>query len=200
MASMMQSMSQSGAGSGTGGAAPYLQVAGSLLSAFGQQQSGDAAVETGQRKLQAARFEATQMRQNAGQAVATSQRTAEDIDRQAEYVASRALAVAAASGAGASDPTIINMIARTAGEAAYRRSAALYQGQEKSRTLNMQADATIYSGESAAADAKRVGSASNIGALSTLAKTGASLFSKYGGDGPNSATGPASGTIDNTVF
>lgn len=185
---MMSSMASSGAASGTGGASGYMQIAGTLLSAYGQQQQAAGAANTGANQLQLARFQAAQMRENAGTAKAAAQRTAADIDRDAQYSASRALAVAAASGGGASDPTVINVIAQTAGEAAYRKSLALYQGADRARSLESQAKATIVGGEMAASNA----SGSSLGALTTLFKGGASLYSKYAGGGPSA--GGTSGT------
>ena len=184
MANMMQNMGQSGASTGTGGLGATLGVAGTFLSAMGQMQSGASQVELGQHAQQLAQFQAAQLRQNAGTDVAAAQRSAVDIQRQSDYVASHALAVAASSGGGASDPTVINLIARTAGETAYRKSVALYQGDQAARGANMQADATIYGGEMARAKGAQVGAASDIGAATTLVKGGASLFSKYGMGGP----------------
>lgn len=176
---MMDSMGSSGASSGSGWIGPAMQVGGTLLSAFGQKQQGSDAATNGVQQQQLANFQAAQMRTNAGEAIASSQRSATDIQRQTDYVASRALAVAAASGGGASDPTVVNLIARAAGEGAYRRSVALYQGTDKARALDAQATATEYGGQLAAERGQETQSASDIGALSTLAKGGASLFSKY---------------------
>lgn len=184
MANMMQNISQSGDSTGTGGLGSALGVAGTLLSAMGQVKAGASQAEVGNNARKLAQFQAEQLRQNAGTDVAAAQRSAVDIQRQSDYVASHALAVAAASGGGASDPTVINLIARTAGETAYRKSVALYQGAEAARAANMQADATLYGGELAAAKGKQVAAASDLGAITTLVKGGASLFSKYGMGGP----------------
>jgi predicted methyltransferase len=177
---MMGSMAESGASSGSGWVGPAMQVGGTLLSAYGQKQSGSDAAATGLQQQQLANYQAAQLRVNAGEAIASSQRSAQDIQRQTDYVASRALAVAAASGGGASDPTVVDLIARAAGEGAYRRSVALYQGEDKARALNAQASATEYGGQLAAEAGGKTQAASDIGAASTLAKGGASLFSKYG--------------------
>lgn len=191
MANMMQTMSQSGAPTGTGGLGANLSVAGTVLSAMGQVQAGASQAEVGQHALQLSQFQAAQLRQNAGTDIAAAQRSAVDIQRQSDYVASHALAVAASSGAGASDPTVINMIARTAGETAYRKSVALYQGDQAARGANMQADATTYGGQMAMVKGAQVGAASDIGAATTLLKGGASLFSKYGMGGPAADAQPS---------
>lgn len=196
MAGMMNNMGQAGAATGTGPLSSMLSVGGTLLSSFGQVQQGASQAEVGRRSLELANFQADQLRRNAGSAIAASQRSAQDIQRNNDYIASRALAVAASSGGGASDPTVINLIARTAGEGAYRKSLALYQGQDKARALETQADATVYGGEMAMEKGVEVARASNIGATSTLVKGGASLFSKYGMGGPDVKSAAADSSND----
>jgi hypothetical protein len=186
---IFNNMAQSGDASGTGIASPAMSVAGTLLSSVGQQMGGMSHLASGQASVQAAQFQAEQLRQNAGQQVAASQQSAADIQRNTDYITSHALAVAGASGGGASDPTVINLIARTAGESAYRQSLALYQGTDKARQMNLQASATELGGQMALTSAKSVNNASNIGAMSTLMKGGASLYSRYGGGGPSLNSG-----------
>jgi hypothetical protein len=109
--------------------------------AFGQAESAVSHVQFGEQARQAADYRAQQLRINAGQAQAGAQRQAFDVDRQTQFITSRALAVAAASGGGASDPTVVNLIARDAGEGAYRKQIALYQGNDQARLLDSEADA-----------------------------------------------------------
>jgi hypothetical protein len=54
--------------------------------------------------------------------------------------------VAAASGAGASDASVVNIVGRIKGEGAYRAATALYAGEDKARVLRMQAAAKRYEG------------------------------------------------------
>lgn len=86
-----------------------------------------------------AQFQSDQMRVNAGQAQAAAQRSAIDIDRQTQLNASRALAVAASSGGGASDPTVVSLLSQNAADGAYRKAAALYEGEDQARAMNLQA-------------------------------------------------------------
>lgn len=86
-----------------------------------------------------AQFQSEQLRVNAGQAQAAAQRNAIDIERQTQLNASRALAVAASSGGGASDPTVVSLLAQNAADGAYRKAAALYEGEDQARALNLQA-------------------------------------------------------------
>lgn len=149
-----------------------------------KKAEGQAAILKGKRSQVASEFEAKQLEQNAGQAIAASQRNAEDVRRQARMISSRALALAASSGGGASDPTVINLIAKTQAEGAYRRAVALYQGQEKARLLNLQAMTRRVEGEQAMQDAQYAKKASDFSAFASLAKGGASLYSRFALDRP----------------
>jgi hypothetical protein len=173
--------------------APFnLNAVGGSLDAFGQAAGGVSHVMFGIQARQAAQFEAAQMRQNANTAEAASQRTASDIDRQTQFVTSRALAVAAGSGGGASDPTVVNLIARDAGEGAYQKQLALYGGRDRARLDNEQADAKTFEGKSTFDNSLQVGAAAYGGAAANLLKSqakGASLFQRFGGGGPQVGAG-----------
>lgn len=168
-----------------------LNNAATAIDAGGQIAGGLSHILYGLQAQQAAEFQAAQLRQNAGQAMASAQRRAFDVDRQSKYVASAALASAAASGGGASDPTVVNLIARNAGEFAYRKAVALYQGEDKARALNLQADAKEFEGANVRANSNMVGVMQGFGAASTLMKgqaRQASLLQRFGGGGPSSIT------------
>lgn len=165
-----------------------LNATGGALDAFGQAAGGVSHVMFGIQARQAAQFQAAQLRQNAGTAQAASQRTAFDIDRQTQFITSRALAVAAGSGGGASDPTVVNLIARDAGEGAYQKQLALYGGKDRARLDMESADAKTFEGKTTFENSLQVGAAGYAGGATNLLKTqarGASLFQKYGGGGPN---------------
>ena len=83
-------------------------AAGLGLNAYGKLQAGDSA----KKRMQ---FKAKQLEQNAGKALSASQRQAQELDRQGRLQQSRALAIAASSGGGASDPTVMNLMAELAG-------------------------------------------------------------------------------------
>lgn len=165
-----------------------LNAIGGAVDAFGQEMGGVSHVMFGIQARQAANFEAAQMRQNANTAQAASQRTAFDIDRQTQFITSRALAVAAASGGGASDPTVVRIIARDAGEGAYQKQLALYGGQDRARLNLESADAKVYEGKNTFRNSLEVGAAGYAGAATNLLKSqarGASLFQRFGGGGPS---------------
>jgi hypothetical protein len=134
------------------GAATQLNVASKLFGAISTVQAGD-------NRRAAAEFQATQLRAQAGDAVAIAQRAAWIEDRNARYVQSAALAAAAASGGGASDPTVVNIIAGIAQEGAYRHAIAFYGGESRASALRLQADAKNFEGESSMAVAGQMAAA-----------------------------------------
>ena len=166
-----------------------MSIAGTVMSIKGASDAADAAEETGRRQREAANFEAAQLDQNAGQALASSQRDAEEQRRQSRILQSRALALASASGAGATDPTVVNLISEIAREGVYRAGVAMYEGEDRARQMRMgaataryQGDIALSGGRSRASAYRTQGFGSAIGATSLLAK--------YGGGGPR-ATGPS---------
>lgn len=166
--------------------APFMSAAGTGLSAFGQLQQGQGYLEHGMIQNAAAQFAAEQLRQNANAVLASTQRSAQDIGRNAQYVMSTQLARAAASGGGASDPTVMNLIARTAGETSYRQQVALYSGEAKAREMQISAAAAEWSGAAELRVAQRASRSADISAAATVAGGGVSLYEKYGRSGPGS--------------
>lgn len=158
-----------------------------ILSFAGNAMSAQGTKATGAMSKQAAEFTAAQLRDQAGTSIAASQRDAYFEELNAKYVMSAQLAAAAASGGGASDPTVVNLIAQTAAMGAYRTQIALYAGQDKARQLEMQADATEFEGgmRKQAADQQAFGQYFQAGTnlVSGLAR-GASLYQRFGGGGP----------------
>lgn len=173
-----------------------LQAGGGILSFLGGEQSAAADELAAARKRAAADFTATQLRSRAGQVVAVAQRGAEEELRRARIVQSRGLAVAAASGGGVSDPTVVRMLGRVAGEGAYRAATVLYSGEESARVMRMQADAANYEGEISAQASEAQAKAARLAGGGGLFKSAVSLYSKYGGPNPpgSGSTGLMAGT------
>lgn len=167
-----------------------LNVGGQFLGALSHMRAGRAA-------RQAADFEAQQLQQNAGQAQAAGQYAAEDMATRTKLLTSRALAVAAAGGGGASDPGVVSAIAGIAGEGAYRQALALYGGDERAREMMGAADAAKYRGRLTESNERRAAIGKTIGAGASAVRGSAqtrsllrdyesqSLRSKYGGAGPS---------------
>lgn len=120
------------------------------------------------------RSQADQLDANAGLERASSQRAAIDERRQARLVASRGLALAAASGGGADDPSVVNALAGIEGEGEYRALTALYNGDQSA--AGMEADAAAKR-----RGAKSVKTAGLIKAAGSILSTGASVYDRYGG-------------------
>lgn len=176
----------------------WLAVAAAVVSVVGDMKAGAAAKRQGLEEQNAANYAAEQQRINAEQAVAAGQRAAEEQRRQGEYVQSRAIALMAANGGGVSDIGNVQLLARNAGETAYRASVALYEGEDRSRTLNAQADASVMSGRSAAQGGRDRQSASMYRAFGDILQGGGSLYSNYSGGGVTQAPAPV--TDKSTTF
>src|SRR4051812_27274883 len=75
--------------------------------------------EAGARRKAAAEFEANTLEVQAGQQIAAAQRDMIDVQRVGRLAQSRAVALAAASGGGASAPTITRLVGNMAKETSY---------------------------------------------------------------------------------
>lgn len=169
-----------------------LNRAGTETQAAGQMIGGLSHIDFGIQARQAAEFQAGQLRQNANNAEATGQHQAENVDLQARYIASSAIATAAASGGGASDPGVVTLMARNASEAAYKGQVALYEGQDQARALRASASAKEYEGRNTLANSVAVGASQFFGSGTTLLKGSAkdaSLYQRFGGGGPSADMG-----------
>lgn len=165
-----------------------LNQAGTYMEAGGAVAGALSHLDYARRAQKALAFQAAQMRTNAGQALAASQRDAYNVEREAEYTASHALAVAAASGGGASDPTVVSLMAKNAAEMAYRKQVALYEGQESARAMETGARARDFEGASAKAEGTRGAVSSAFGAGTSILRgyaRDASLLQRFGGSGPD---------------
>jgi hypothetical protein len=163
----------------------------------GADQAAAAARANAARRAQEAGFEAEQLRVNAGQEEAAGQIAAREQQRQARLVQSRAIAVAAAGGGSVADPTVVNLLARNAGEGVYRAGLALYQGRERARVLRMQATgkdlevgADIAGGEAAAQGYILRGKAEATRGYASMFSSASTLFGKYGVGGPSGGATP----------
>lgn len=104
--------------------APYLQAAGTVLSVASNERG--------------AASDSRQLNRLAGQERATSQRAASDERRRARLLESRARAIGAKSGAAASDPTVLNLMADLSAEGEYRALSRLYEGDTGASSLEQE--------------------------------------------------------------
>jgi pyruvate/2-oxoglutarate dehydrogenase complex dihydrolipoamide acyltransferase (E2) component len=166
-----------------------MSVISSVIGAQGASDAGAAAALAGQRKRAADEFAAQQADINAVQAVAASQRSALEVERQGKLLQSRALALAAASGGGTGG-SVVDVIARLSGETALRKATALYDGEEKARVMRMQAQAQRFEGAAAEETGQAQQGAYQTAAIGSLFKGGASLFTNYANGGFKGSTSP----------
>jgi hypothetical protein len=160
-------------------AATAVQVAGTIISA--QAQANQARME-GKSQQQIAEFQARQMQTRAGQERAVSQMQAVEERRRARLARSKALAIAGASGGGTGG-TVNDILSDLTAEGELNAQAALYEGEEAARGLEMQAAGTRAEGKYANAASRyasrNIKNASYLSAAGTTMQGAASFYSKY---------------------
>ena len=150
-------------------AAAGAQVIGGVTSAAGQMRAGNQADIN-------ARIEAKQLNQQAGQERAAAIREANNRRREKRITQSNLQAAAAASGGGADDPTVVALDSQLEREGGYNALTALYEGEERARGLEFDADMRKKRGK----DARRASRWGAAGSFLSGAASGASLAAKYG--------------------
>lgn len=141
-------------------------VGGSVLSGIGQIQQGKAANAN-------AKFQSAQLQQQAGQDRASAQRVAIEERRRGAIAQSNAQAASAASGGGATDPTVLNITGGLAKQGEYNALSALFSGEEKARGQELQGASLRSQGK----QAKKSGYQSGISTI--ISGTGNALVAKY---------------------
>ena len=157
-----------------------LAVGGTLLSAYGQIQQGNAAAAMGKAQQQADEYQASQMKVQAGQERAAGQRRAYEERRKGELVMSKAQAQAAASGSSSLDPSIIDIMGDLESETQYNVDVTNYESEDRARDLETGASLKSYEGQMAKAAGKMQKRSSTIAAAGSLLKGGSTLMEKYG--------------------
>jgi hypothetical protein len=160
---------------------PYAQQgAATLMSARAYEAEGKAQQQAGEMANAAAKFEARQMRTQAGQEQAVAQREAENRLRESALLMSRAQAVAAASGGGALDPTVLRIIGGLAAEGELAAATERYNGDERARQLKLAAVGREYEGVQAKYSGDVARSVGKWRAQNTLLQGAASMASAWG--------------------
>lgn len=158
-----------------------LEVTQSVLNLFGTYEAASGARNNGRRQQVEKQFEQQQLDDLATAAMGNSMRAAAEERRQADLVASRALAVAAASG-GAADPQIVRLIGNIKGEGAYRSALKLYEGEWNARKLRMAGATAGLEGALAVEAGNNKARAYEISGLSNAVSGAISWADKYGWD------------------
>ncbi len=141
---------------------------GTGIQAAGQIQSGRSARKVGESQQRAAEFEAQQLDTNAEQTQAVSQRAAMEEQRKSMALQSRAIAIAAASGGGALDPTVMALVGNLSKEGQLAAETQIYGGEERARAMRNQAKASRYEGAQRAEAGRIAERASKVSAGSTI--------------------------------
>lgn len=171
-------------------ASTLISGAGMIGQANAQRAAGENAARTAQFQSQLANTQAAAMEQQAGQERAASQRAAIAQRRQGNLVSSRARAVAGASGGGALDPTVLDIMSGIDSEVDYRTNLALYEGEERAKGLEYGAvlrraggAGDVYAGQVAQQAGRSAANRSLMGAGGKLLEGGARLESRFASRG-----------------
>ncbi len=160
-------------------------VGGALIGAVGQIEFGQSHLQYGENEMALAKFTAEQLQQNAKTTIGAGGINAWLQGQKTKEMVSDQRAAAAAGGGSASDPTVVQTMGRTAGRGALFAAQDLFQAQNQARTMNLQAQGALYSGELNLQNAKTINQNADMSALGSLLKPAASLYSKYGQGDPN---------------
>jgi hypothetical protein len=146
-------------------AVPYIAAGATAISAA-------SAYSAGQNQKQQAQIIAQQQEDQGKREMAASILEANQERKKARFVKSRARAVAAASGAGASDPTVEDIMAGIDAEGEYNAMMALSNGSYLNQGRVNQAAASRSAGAA-------YGRAGTVGAFTTALNGTTSWFDKY---------------------
>ena len=149
------------------GIAPIFGALGSVVSFMGSIASANAMQAQAEAVQQQAQYKAKIDQIQGQQQVAAAQRKAQDQALQTKYAESRLQALAAGSGGGATDPTIINLGSNIAGQGEYNALSALYSGQSSQWAYNTQSGLDIYQG--------------NLDSMALNSRANATILGGFGG-------------------
>lgn len=141
-------------------------AASTIIGFSGAQAEGKAA-------QQAANYKAAQQEQQAQESRAASQRSALESRHKAELSQSTLQARAAASGAGATDESVLGLGEQIAARGEYESLLDMYKGENQARGFEDAAKATIINGQAAKQGAQ-------YKAMGTLASGFGSMADKFG--------------------
>lgn len=156
-------------------AAIAAQVIGTVISTVGTIQQGKAANAQAQ-------SQANQLEARAKQERAVAQMAAIEEKRQAERVSSRAKTLIAAQGGDTTDVGSQDLLSEIAGEGEYRSLIQLYEGEEKAKGNEFQA-------QSVRAEGKAAKKAAMMSAIGNTLSFASSSYDKFGGGGTNPTGG-----------
>lgn len=134
----------------------------------------------GQAAVDSANYRATQLRQQAQEARAGQQRVALETRRKGGLVQSTLRARAAASGAGATDQTVLGLGEQIAGRTEYESLLEMYKGENAARGMEDAATAAIYQGDVAKRGSEYKAAGYGYQTAGTLAQSAGSMAQQFG--------------------
>jgi hypothetical protein len=160
-------------------AAPYLALAGTAFSGYQSIQQGKAAKAQANQLAAQRDLDAAEQLQQAKAAEAESQREAIDVKKKSKLLASRAMAVAAASGAGTDNVTVENLIGDINAEGEYQKLAALYSGDTDARLARYASASSLRGARTARSEGSATRAAGYANAGSTVLTGASDWYSRY---------------------
>ena len=156
---------------GVGGATAGGLGLGTLLGLGGNLLSGAGSIAGGMNAAQMAKAQARILERQAEEEKAAARREAMRKREEGERIGSRQLALAAASGGGVNDPTVLNIMGDTAAETEIHAEEIEYGGSVRAADLLNQASAVRAGGQ-------QMKTAGIIKGIGSIASGGASLYDK----------------------
>lgn len=148
--------------------APVIGIIGSVVSFMGTLASANAMKQQAEAERQAAEYKAKMEEQQAQEERAVAQRKALGERRSEDIQQSRLQALAAASGGGADDASVVKLGSDLAAQGEYNALARMYTGASRGVDLENQAALDRYSGEARASALRSRANATILGGVGGL--------------------------------
>lgn len=182
------------------GAMAGLQLIGGIMQSQQMRAAGSAAKAAGKYQQQLAESRALALEQQAGQEQASAQRNMLAERQQGALISGRSRALAAASGADMSSPSIVHGLADLAGVEDYRTQSALFEGNTRAASLRYGAGVERAGGQAArqagSFEERLANARANASMLASIGQAGMTGLSAYGmsGGGGAAAVTPTQNT------
>jgi hypothetical protein len=154
------------------------------MSAVGSIIEGNAQLRAGRAAAAEAEIEARQLDAAGREELAAGQREGFELDRETTMLQSKQRSLAAASGAGAADASVLDAMDDVKREGGYRRDLGLYGANQRSRGLRAQAGATRRSGQAALEGSRYAAAGTILGGVGRAVGNWASFKAAYGNGQP----------------
>lgn len=148
---------------------------------IGAYKQGEAVLEAGRAAHTAGLFKKEQLDQRAKAKIAISHRTAKDFKEKMDIERSRIVALTAASGGGALDPNVVDMLANLTAKKEMGAANILADFRASAEEDVLEGKVAEYEGRLAKRASRLSKEAIQYGAAGTSVGQAGSMFSKYGG-------------------